>query len=550
MTPLDFLNPPLIFLEIGHSSLKALTRDGGLELPLDRAEDGRLTTACRQQLADDLRRFLQRKSWQPRPRALCAIGARGVSLRCLSLPPSGREELQRLLALQIESEFPLPPEDLAWGYCPLDSKPPSQTPVPPAQALLVAAVKREVLEDYSQLLVGCGLQPVFTLGALARQSLCPASAGSYAVLDIGRRDSELITCEHGVPGNVRVFPWGGEDLTRAIASRLGLGRDEAEDLKLRFDPLSAADGAAARKLETAIQAELQGLALRLRASWSGPRLFVCGKTSRLRGFAAWLARALGAGVECQRIALTPGDGCSAAILGLQQSCERNGGHPPLVLQLRKEKATEPLTQPMRWKWVALAASLLLASLALPYLEALARQPGLARELAAARSARDRLSVIDRELSFFDYLKANQPPYLDAMAIIANAAPPGTRLESLTMSRRGDLSLRAALRDSQQVVELRSKLAASPFFSSVVAEEQTPTPDRQKVIVRISAQWNPLPARAAAAGELAPLTPPTGPATNAMTNPPPVAPRPSASAPPQPSAPPANPAHEPPAQQPH
>jgi hypothetical protein len=39
-----------------------------------------------------------------------------------------------------------------------------------------------------------------------------------------------------------------------------------------------------------------------------------------------------------------------------------------------------------------------------------------------------------------------------------------------------------------VVDLRSKLIASGLFSTVVVEEQTPTPDRQKVIVRLSGQW--------------------------------------------------------------
>ena len=63
-----------------------------------------------------------------------------------------------------------------------------------------------------------------------------------------------------------------------------------------------------------------------------------------------------------------------------------------------------------------------------------------------------------------------------------------------MNRRGDLSLRGFMRDSQQVVDFRSKLINSGFFSNVVVEEQNPTPDRQKVILRISAQWKQSPGR--------------------------------------------------------
>jgi len=59
-----------------------------------------------------------------------------------------------------------------------------------------------------------------------------------------------------------------------------------------------------------------------------------------------------------------------------------------------------------------------------------------------------------------------------------------------MNRRGELSFKGGLRDAQQVAEFRSKMLDSGAFSTVIVEEQTPTPDQQKLNVRISAQWNP------------------------------------------------------------
>src|SRR5439155_26316122 len=96
--------------------LKVLDGEDGLELSLERLENGRLTPACRERLTSSLRLFLKRHKWRPRPRSVCAIGARGVSLRRLSLPASSKEELDRVLMLQIEREFPLSPDELAWGY--------------------------------------------------------------------------------------------------------------------------------------------------------------------------------------------------------------------------------------------------------------------------------------------------------------------------------------------------------------------------------------------------------------------------------------------------
>src|SRR5439155_861306 len=117
---LNFINPAEVFIEIGQTSLKVLDGETGIELPLERAENGRLTEACREKLCAGLGDFLKARGWRPRPRAYCAIGARGVSLRRLTLPAASKEELQRLLPLQIESEFPLPPDQLAWGYSPIE----------------------------------------------------------------------------------------------------------------------------------------------------------------------------------------------------------------------------------------------------------------------------------------------------------------------------------------------------------------------------------------------------------------------------------------------
>ena len=133
--------------------------------------------------------------------------------------------------------------------------------------------------------------------------------------------------------------------------------------------------------------------------------------------------------------------------------------------------------------------LAVGALSLRYAEAIFYKPRLSKRLSEVKVEREKLPQIERELAFLQYLKANQPPYLDAISIIATAAP-GTRIQSLSMNRRGDLSLRGSMRDSQQVLDFRSKLIDSGFFATVTVEEQSPSPDGQSVAVRISAQWKP------------------------------------------------------------
>src|ERR1019366_6359786 len=88
--------------------------------------------------------------------------------------------------------------------------------------------------EYTQILAQCGLNPVFTLAAQARTALCPQTDLPYALLDIGRCQSELISVEQGTLTAARILPWGGENITRAIQTRFGISRDEAEQLKTKF----------------------------------------------------------------------------------------------------------------------------------------------------------------------------------------------------------------------------------------------------------------------------------------------------------------------------
>src|SRR5882724_7366623 len=137
-----------IYIEISAGTLKALRENDGLELPLEREASGRLTKDCKEKLVAGLQKFLDRKTWQPRAKAFCAIAANGVSLRRLALPVSTKEDFQRLLQLQIENEFPVPPEELAWGWQAIEASASASA----KREVLVAAVKKEVVEDYANVL--------------------------------------------------------------------------------------------------------------------------------------------------------------------------------------------------------------------------------------------------------------------------------------------------------------------------------------------------------------------------------------------------------------
>jgi Tfp pilus assembly PilM family ATPase len=472
------LNAPAIFIEIGQNSLRVLDGDDGLQLSLERLETGRLTAECAERLKQSLKVFLKRHSWRNSVRAYCAINARGVSLRRLSLPPCPKAEIDRLVALQIERDFPLSPAELSWGYRLIAS-------TAEKHEVIVAAIKRNVLDEYSALLKSCGLEPLFTLGALARCTLCTESTDTYALLDIGLRQSELIWMEQGVPAGIRILPWGGENLTRVIEAASGLNRVEAEKTKLHLDENAAGNGEMSSAIHPAVQQELIRLGKALQNC--GQKLYVTGPTARLRMLPTQLAE--NAQVACERLDLAAPEGHSAAILGLRKSIEQNGTASPLVFQLTDASAPAKGRPTATWKWAALAVLLMFTAVALRYADVLINQSRLSRNLSAMKAYRDNLPNVERELGFLEYLKTNQPVYVDAISVVANAIGGGTRLDSLSISRAGDVSLRATLRDAQQVMDFRSRLLESGFFSTVVVEEQSPsTADKQKLTIRVTGQW--------------------------------------------------------------
>jgi hypothetical protein len=448
MSGLHFMNGKCVYLEIGATWLKALHGEDGLELALDRLPNGRLTPACKEKLASAFQNFLKRKSWQPRARAFCALSAHGVSLRRLTVPVAAREEFQRLLLLQIENEFPLPPGELAWGCRPLGQ---TRQNGATKQELLVIAVKKQVVEEYAEVLAKCGLNPTFTLAALARSRLCRPPIGSCAVLDVSPGTAEAILFEAGIPTAIRAFL-----------------RDGAEE---------------------GLPPEAEDFLSRSLTRLGNPRLFLSGQINPARG------RLSGRFAEVTPLEVTAGGGRSAAVLGLKKAFEQEDGNL-LTFQSRQTQARAALEPGVIRKWAIVAAALALSLLLLPFGEAIVLKPLLARKYVALKADTGKLAAIDEELNFLQFLKQNQPPYLDALYICAKSAPQGARFDSTTMNRRGEVSLRGSMRTADQVSEFRSKLIASGFFSSVSVEDQSPSPDRQKVNVRISAQWRPVNERQA------------------------------------------------------
>ena len=440
----ELLNSTPVLIEIGPVSLKALRENAGIELPLERAADGRLTPACREKTIAALQIFLARKPWQPPTRALCGISAHGVSLRKITLPATLSDGLENVLRLQIESEFPLSPDELAWGWQEIKNSGALMK-----REVIIAAVRKETVEDYMALLTAAGLNPEFTVAAFARELLCSARNETHAVLELGQNYSELATVENGAAVSLKILPANGDAI----------------------DSVSK--------------------------NTNAKSIFVSGKATEQNKFFEKVSARISLPAGFRKLEISDGTGFSAATVGLKKSVAEN--IPLLRLRVKTKAASASLSKygipqidfsrAENKRWLVRGAWLLVFLLLFPFVEALVLKPFLAHKLKNFQTERNQfVSVMEPEMRFLQAYKQNQPPYLDAIYIFSKAAPPGLHMDSLAISQKGDITLKATLQNAQQVMDFRAKLIASGFFSNLTVEEQTAVPNQQKISVRMTAQW--------------------------------------------------------------
>jgi hypothetical protein len=432
MRDFSYLRTPTAFIDIGASVLRLSGAGGALELPLERGADGKLTAACREKTVLGLSRTTGRKNWQLKTKAICALNASGILLRKVTLPAVAREELPAILHLQLEREFPLAPEELAWGWYELSTN-------GMKREVLLAAVRKETVEDYAALLSEAGFQPEFTLAGLARNALCPPVKGDYAIVDVGPSQVELISFENAVPAGIRLFP------TKMLTGDVLLKKTNARTIYI-----SGADGAAPKLVE---QLEAQ--------------------------------------TDCRRLEIPGGNGDSSALAGLKKAVAERKPLLLLGVQPKKAKAAWNISLGAHRKHLTKVAIVLGILLLLPFAESLLLKPIVDWKLASFKKHKLQFdSVVAPELNFFLYLKQNQPPYLDTLYVLAKASPPGLHLSSVSLNQLGDVSLKLEVQNAQQMMDFRGRLIDSGFFSNISVEEQSPMQGQPKLNVRMSLRWKP------------------------------------------------------------
>ncbi|MFY7951195.1 MAG: type IV pilus assembly protein PilM, partial [Armatimonadaceae bacterium] len=164
-------------------------------------------------------------------------GAAAMVVRVVDVPKMSAGELAETMKWQIEQYVPFPASDVELSYEKIDD--PVTDADPNAQMeVLLAVAQRDMVSRHIETLVAAGLTPVAVdvEPLAAGRALINLSKEGYdqrnvVVVNIGATITDVGIFKSGVLRFPRTIPLGGDNFTRAIADRCGLGMDAAEDEK-------------------------------------------------------------------------------------------------------------------------------------------------------------------------------------------------------------------------------------------------------------------------------------------------------------------------------
>jgi type IV pilus assembly protein PilM len=176
-------------------------------------------------------RALWRQATLGSKRVRLGVANQRVVVRQVDVPWGPPAELRRSLTFQAQDHLPIPVDDAELD-CDVLTELEGQGGQRMLRILLVAAQK-EMIAGHLAAVGRAGLSPIsIDLNSFALlRSLAPATAvseGGEALVDIGARVTNVVVHQGGARRFVRILLKGGEDITRALCSRLSLEPEDAE----------------------------------------------------------------------------------------------------------------------------------------------------------------------------------------------------------------------------------------------------------------------------------------------------------------------------------
>jgi type IV pilus assembly protein PilM len=237
----------LIGIDFGHGVIRAaevtpagkrkpvLNRYHEVAVPVDAVKEG--VVVDRDAVVDALKRLWAEAGFSTK-KVVIGMGSQQVLIRELVVPRMSLPHIRETLPFRVQDLLPLPVEDAVLDFFPIEEV--DTDGRPGLRGLLVAATRESVLAN-AMAAEAAGLNTVdvdLIPFAISRTHLQSGAAGTHVLLHVGAVSTSIIVANAGVPQFVRVLPSGGADVTAALAERMGIGLDRADELKRHIGLIS------------------------------------------------------------------------------------------------------------------------------------------------------------------------------------------------------------------------------------------------------------------------------------------------------------------------
>jgi type IV pilus assembly protein PilM len=228
-------------LDIGSSCVKAVElapRGDGFELlhlgvaplPHDAIVEGAFLNSGA--IVDAIREALERAGTKAKS-AAAAVSGHSVIVKKISVPAMTVQELEESIRWEAEQYIPFDVNEVNLDFEVLQHGDAER----PMEVLLVAA-KRDLIDDYVNLISEAGLSPtVIDVAGFAVENAFEANYDTspeevVAVVNVGAQVTNINVVSGGVPAFTRDVSAGGNQYTAEIQRALSIGFDEAERIKI------------------------------------------------------------------------------------------------------------------------------------------------------------------------------------------------------------------------------------------------------------------------------------------------------------------------------
>jgi type IV pilus assembly protein PilM len=314
----------VVGLDIGTSGVRAaeltlskggatLERFGQVALPLGAVRDGEVVDP--DTVAGAIKQLWSQAKFSTK-KVVVGVANQKVVVRQVDLPWLPTAELKKALAFQVQDYIPMPVEQAILDFHPLEEFTNEQGGRM-LRVLLVAAA-REMVDSALVAVSKAGLAPEMvdlTSFAVLRSLVSMDSMGldgmqAEALVDVGANITNIVVHQAGVPRFVRILLMGGSDITDAVAERLGVQPESAEQVKQETGMAAVAGSSEGTPAGRAIEATGGAFVEEVRGSldyfMAQPgaarinRVVLSGGGSRLRGLPERLSAATRLPVQAAR----------------------------------------------------------------------------------------------------------------------------------------------------------------------------------------------------------------------------------------------------------